>query len=95
MPQGEIQIIEFAGHITEVGRDVTTHLLSIDGEFHKKYGKPTFGYLPNEWRQKYQVRSVKVGKAESWKDFFKRCTELVDVENSGPAATDHQPSVLR
>jgi hypothetical protein len=74
MPQGDIRIIEFTGRVSRSKQEeARTYLLVIDGQHHKKYGKPNFQYLPGEWRAKYVIGSLEVGEAESWKEFYALC----------------------
>lgn len=85
MPPGDIEIIEFTGRVSESkSKEVRTYLLVIDGHHHKKYGKPNFEYLPKEWRSKYTTRSLSVGVADSWKEFYGLCTRRFEEE--GPAS---------
>ncbi|QDG52090.1 hypothetical protein FIV42_15465 [Persicimonas caeni] len=86
MPAGQIQIVEFRGHVagTKQG-EVTTYLLAIDGDYRTKYLKPSFEYLPKSWRDKYQVESYDVGRAGTWQEFYEKCNARLEQED--PFAT--------
>lgn len=78
MPQGHIGIVEFRGSISSPDgkRDVTAHLMALDGVFRRKHGHPKFEFLPSAWVGSYRIASYEVGRANSWKDFFEKCNEV-------------------
>ena len=96
MPQGDIKIIEFTGRVSKSKQDeVATHLLVIDGQHHRKYGKPNFQYLPKEWRAKYLVTSLEVGEAKSWKEFYGLCTRRFEAGDPLAETNSESPSPQR
>lgn len=97
MPLGNIEIVEFRGSLESSDKkgDVSTYLMAIDGVFRRRYGRPEFGFLPRSWVKSYQVASYDVGRAHSWKEFFRKCGEMVETKRpfDRPLSTDLESQI--